>query len=135
MTGNPPAGPGTGAPATATGVANAAGDSNWSQSDVRLTTHQELSALTVELRVARTNGVTATGSSTSIPQQTRVSVVTDGDYLIYRWSLDRGQTLAADTYTFAGRFGHAPGGRDTSRDRYAVAGVGRDGPIALGGGF
>ncbi|MFC4030480.1 hypothetical protein ACFO3J_03230 [Streptomyces polygonati] len=124
-----------GAATTSAGTLDAASTTSWSQSDVSVTTHQELTALTVELRVARTGGVASTGSFSSIPGKTLASIEVEGDHLVYRWTLGPDQTLEANTYTFAGQFNHAVGGRDTSGDGYTVAAVGKDGPVALSGGF
>ncbi|WP_405580095.1 hypothetical protein [Streptomyces sp. NBC_01190] len=121
--------------ASSAGAVDAASTASWSQSDVRLTVHQELTVVTVELWLARAGGVAGTGSFCSAPGRITASVQEEGDFLVYRWTLDPGLTLAAGTYTFAGQFDHAPGQRDTSGDAYAVAAVGRDGPLVLGGGF
>ncbi len=55
--------------------------------------------------------------------------------LVYRWTLDPGQTLKADTYTFAGQFNHTAGKHQSGGDTYTVTGTGKEGPVTLDGGF
>ncbi|MYS22854.1 hypothetical protein GTW78_22465, partial [Streptomyces sp. SID4948] len=93
---------------TSAGSLDASSNASWSQSDVRLTAHQTLTALSVELRVAETGGVASTGSYTSIPGKTTASVRQEGGYLVYRWTLDPGETLG-------GRHLHLRGGSSTTR--------------------
>lgn len=130
----------TAPPAQNSGVTSVGGvdtQSNpyWMQSDVNLTNSKQLTSLTVELRVARTSGVSSTGSFTSISGQSSASITVEGDDLVYRWTLNPGQTLQPGSYIFAGQFGHTVGDRDTTGDRYTVTGSGPGGPVALSGGF
>lgn len=143
----PPAGAGgsDGAPSsTASGPANgvssvgtidASSNGYWTQTDVQLTVTKELTELTVELRIARTAGVSSTGSFDSASGQTSASVTVEGADLVYRWQLNPGQALAPGTYTFAGQFNHAQGDRDTSGDRYSAVANGPGGPATLDGGY
>ncbi|MEU1365921.1 hypothetical protein ABZ454_07280 [Streptomyces sp. NPDC005803] len=89
----------------------------WAQSNVTLRTAEPLSALTVELRIALTGGVTSTGSWRSLPEEDfTVSVTEDGGHLVYRWALRPGRTVPAGTHTFAGQYNHAEGVRDATGD-------------------
>jgi hypothetical protein len=107
----------------------------WTQSDLTLTTTRPLTSLTVELRVARTGGVSSTGSYSSVSGQTMPTVTTESDFVVYRWVLNAGQTLAPGTYTFAGQFNHDGGPRSTSGDHFLVTGGGPDGTGRSEGGF
>jgi hypothetical protein len=141
----PPAGPGGSGGASASsgsgpsggvssaGSIDASSNDYWTQTDVRITVSRELTELTVELRIARTAGVSSTGSFDSASGQTTATITEEGADLVYRWQLNPGQTLAPGTYTFAGQFNHAQGARDTSGDRYSAAANGPGGPATLSG--
>lgn len=145
--GVPSATPGTTAPqdppAGSAGALSATGTVNgqsygWAENDVTVTVTRPLTELTVELRVALTAGVSSAGQfcSGSAQSQTTATQSTENGYLVYRWALNPGQTLQPGTYTFAGQYHHAGGGRSTARDGYAVAGTGPDGATgAAEGGF
>jgi hypothetical protein len=107
----------------------------WTQNDLVLTTSQPLTALSVEVRVARTEGVANTGSWTRDGGVTTASVTVEGDELVYRWTLNAGQTLAPGSHTFAAQFQHAQGDRDTSGDTYAATSQGSDGSASVSGHF
>jgi hypothetical protein len=106
----------------------------WTESDVKLSNAQPLTSLTVELRIADTSQVSDSSSFTSAPG-TSTSVTVEGGYLVYRWTLHSGHTLAPGTYIFAGQFKHAENARDTSGDRYTVTASGTDGPATEQGHF
>ncbi|MFF1711361.1 hypothetical protein [Streptomyces sp. NPDC058268] len=93
----------------------------WAQSTLTFKTGKPLTALTVELRVAQTGGVTDTGNWRSLPADDfTVSVrKSDGD-LVYRWTLKAGRTVPAGEHVFAGQYNHAEGGRDAGEDTYAA---------------
>ncbi|MBY8880322.1 hypothetical protein [Actinacidiphila acidipaludis] len=133
--GAPPATSGSSSGVSCVGSVDSASNDYWTQSDVRLTVGRPLTSLHIELRIARTTGVSSTGSFDSVSGQTAASVAVEGDYLVYRWDLDAGQTLAAGTYTFAGQFNHAGGDRDTSGDRYTAVANGPGGAVTLGGSY
>ncbi|MEV1021713.1 hypothetical protein [Streptomyces sp. NPDC050264] len=109
----------------------------WAQSDVKFKTKRQLTALTVELRVAQTGNVADTGNWRTLPADDfTVSVAERGGFLVYRWVLKDGRTVPAGEYVFAGQFDHARGGRDAGRDRYSVSGRTADGEqAAVGGDF
>ncbi|MFI0899925.1 hypothetical protein [Streptomyces sp. NPDC020983] len=122
-------------PLRSNGVLGSNSDAYWTESDVTLTSQQPITSLTVELRIARVNGETYSASWTNATQ-VGVQVSTEADYIVYRWTLAAGQTLPADTYTFAGQFTHDPGKGGTDGDRYtATVGYASGGSVTVGGGF
>ncbi|WP_329180054.1 hypothetical protein [Streptomyces sp. NBC_01477] len=135
------AGGGSGAPAgsgplSSNGGIAASSNDYWTQSDVELTTSQTLTSLSVELRIATDNGESSTGSWSSVPDRTAARMTVEGHFLVYRWTLDPGQTLGPGTYTFSGQFNHAQGQGGTDGDRYTVtAGYGSGATATVGGGF
>ncbi len=129
---SPPSGPD--GSVTSTGVIDPHSNPYWTESDVKLSTTRPLTSLTVELRIARTGGVANNSSFTSAPGTTAV-VSVEGDQLVYRWTLDAGQTLAAGGYTFAGQFDHDEGDRDTGGDGFTVTADGPGGAVTEHGGF
>jgi hypothetical protein len=138
--GSAPGSPGSGGAVrdngvSVTGTVDGSSNPYWTQSDITLTLDRPLTSLAVELRVARTSGVASTGSYDSISGQTTVSITVQGDYLVYHWALNPGQTLPAGTYAFAGQFQHDEGDRDAGGDSYSAAGEGPGGTAAVTGGF
>lgn len=113
----------------------------WARSNVTLKTSSPLTALTVELRIALTDGVRSTGGRQSLPAgDFAVSVRTEGGFLVYRWTLRAGRTVPAGEHLFAGQYDHATGGRDAHDDSYAVRataarGGGPDGGASVWGDF
>ncbi|MEU2900496.1 hypothetical protein ACWC4E_23040 [Streptomyces sp. NPDC001273] len=108
----------------------------WAQSNVTLKTRTRLTALTVELRIGQTGGVTSTGAWRSLPEGDFDLAVDERDgFLVYTWTLRQGRTVPAGTWVFAGQYNHARGGRDAGGDTYtAKAGTGPE-QHAVGGGF
>lgn len=119
---------------TSAGVIDPHSNPYWTEEDVRFSTSRPLTSLTVELRVARTGGVADNSSFTSAPG-TSTAISVEGDQLVYRWTLDAGQTLAPGSYTFAGQFDHDEGDRDTGGDGFTVAANGPGGAVTEQGGF
>ncbi|MYW66564.1 hypothetical protein GTY65_21230 [Streptomyces sp. SID8379] len=109
----------------------------WGQSDVTFRTKEQLSALTVELKVAQTGAVADTGSWRSLPSEDfTVSVEERDGFLVYRWVLRPGKSVPVGEFVFAGQYDHADGGRDASDDTYTVsARTGAGEPAAVGGDF
>ncbi|MET9447691.1 hypothetical protein [Streptomyces cinerochromogenes] len=96
----------------------------WAQSNLTLKTSEPLSSLTVELKVARTAGVTSTGAWRSLPEGDFSQSVTEKDgFVVYTWTLKQGRTVPAGEWVFAGQYDHARGGRDAGADRYVMTGV------------
>ncbi|MFK4066625.1 hypothetical protein [Streptomyces sp. NPDC029674] len=108
----------------------------WAQSNVTLKTREELTALTVELRIARTGGVASTGAWRSLPESDFTLTIAEKDgYLVHRWVLKQGRTVPAGQWVFAGQYNHARGGRDARDDRYAVTARTRSGQLTVSGDF
>ncbi|MEV8564056.1 hypothetical protein AB0436_00430 [Streptomyces sp. NPDC051322] len=120
----------------ARGTIDAGSNAYWAQSDVAFTNDRALSALTVELRVARTGGVTDTGNWRDLPAADfAVSVRPEGRFLVYRWTLKDGHTARAGRHVFAAQYNHAEGARDPKGDSYTVRGVASGRQIEAHGGF
>lgn len=111
----------------------------WAQSNVTLKTTEELTALTVQLRIAQTGGVTSTGAWRSLPEQDfHLTVEEDGGFLVYTWVLKNGRTVPKGEFVFAGQYNHERGGRDAGDDTYAMAaktGNAAGAGFAVAGGF
>lgn len=108
----------------------------WAQSNVTLKTREELTALTVELRIAQTGGVTSTGAWRSLPEADFTLTIAEKDgYLVHTWRLKEGRTVPAGQWVFAGQYTHARGGRDARDDRYAATARTRSEQLAVSGDF
>ncbi|MEU5026817.1 hypothetical protein [Streptomyces milbemycinicus] len=108
----------------------------WAQSDVILKTGKPLTSLTVELRVAHTGGVLTTGAWSTLPtDDMKVSVRSEKNALVYRWTLRDGATVPAGRHVFAGQYNHAEGDRDLTEDSYSASGNGPSGAFAVRGAF
>ncbi|MFK4068149.1 hypothetical protein [Streptomyces sp. NPDC029674] len=93
----------------------------WSQSDITIKAKKPLTALTVEVRVARSGEVADTGDWRSLPEDDfDVSVAERDGFLVYRWTLKEGRSVAVGEHVFAGQFNHPGGKRDAGADTYAV---------------
>ncbi|MFC9329239.1 hypothetical protein [Kitasatospora sp. NPDC057015] len=109
---------------------------DWAQSNVTLRTSSPLTALTVELRIALTDGVKNAGSWQTRPAADfDVSVREDGGFLLYRWTLKPGRTVPVGQHVFAGQYGHATGGRDAKDDTYRADATTAAGRPAVWGDF
>ncbi|MET7485794.1 hypothetical protein [Streptomyces sp. NPDC005538] len=96
----------------------------WAQSDVTLKTTKQLTALTVQLKIKQTGGVTSTGAWRSLPEDDFTLTVAEQDgFLVYTWVLKEGRTVAAGEWVFAGQYDHERGGRDAKDDSYSAAGT------------
>ncbi|HWS35215.1 MAG TPA: hypothetical protein VN408_21040 [Actinoplanes sp.] len=91
---------------------------------VTLTTTTELTSLTVEIRLARTDGLTARSGAKKTPGASVTStVIEEPDAFVYRFVMAPSDTLGPGTYTFTARYTHPDGGRDAGGDTYqAVSG-------------
>lgn len=108
----------------------------WGQSDLILRTTQQLTSLTLELRIAQTGAVQYTGTWRTLPSDD--FTVTDqqvGGALVYRWVLKPGLTVPAGQYEFAGQYNHATGLRDVTGDSFRVDARTASGSSAVWGGF
>ncbi|MFC1414782.1 hypothetical protein ACEZCY_37380 [Streptacidiphilus sp. N1-12] len=108
----------------------------WGQSNLVLKTAQQLTSLTLELRIAETGGVQYTGTWRTLPSDDfTVSHQQIGGALVYRWVLKPGRTVPAGQYEFAAQYNHATGPRDVTGDGFRVDARGPSGPNAVWGGF
>ncbi|MFH8977398.1 hypothetical protein [Streptomyces sp. NPDC017890] len=143
----PPTAPGTGTarpPASAVedgplwsdGSVDPHSNDFWAQSNVTLKTGEPLTALTVELRVAQTGGVTSTGAWRSLPEGDFTFTVEERDgFLVHRWTLKQGRTVPAGEWMFAGQYNHERGGRDAHGDRYTATATAGSGQLSVKGDF
>ncbi|GGZ33851.1 hypothetical protein [Streptomyces poonensis] len=108
----------------------------WAQSNVTLKTEEKLTALTVELRIALTEGVTSTGAWRSLPERDFTLTTGEEDgFLVYRWVLKEGRTVPAGEWVFAGQYDHERGGRDAGDDDYTITATADGEQRAVGGDF
>ncbi|WP_149182187.1 hypothetical protein [Streptomyces sp. TRM49041] len=109
----------------------------WAQSNISVHTGAELTALTVEVRVAQTGGVAGTGHWRTLPaDHFTVSVREENGALVHTWTLRRVHTVPTGEHVFAAQYNHAEGGRDARGDRYTVTATAADGGRAtVTGGF
>lgn len=108
----------------------------WAQSTLTFKTGKSLTALTVELRVEQTGGVTDTGNWRSLPADDfTVWVREEGGELVYRWTLKAGRTVPAGEHVFAGQYNHAEGRRDAGDDTYAAEATASGQKAAVRGDF
>ncbi|MFI9758658.1 hypothetical protein ACIHFB_12015 [Streptomyces sp. NPDC051963] len=93
----------------------------WAQSNVTLKVDEQLTALTVRLKVKQTGGVGSAGAWRSLPEQDFTLTVGEQDgFLVYTWVLKEDRTVAKGEWVFAGQYNHARGGRDAADDGYAA---------------
>ncbi|RRR76929.1 hypothetical protein EHS43_29500, partial [Streptomyces sp. RP5T] len=108
----------------------------WAQSNVTLKVAEQLTALTVELRVAQNGGVTDSGAWRSLPEDDFTLTVAERDgFLVYTWVLKDGRTVPKGEWVFAGQYNHERGGRDAKDDRYTATATAKSGDLAVRGGF
>ncbi|MBE8473189.1 hypothetical protein [Streptomyces justiciae] len=108
----------------------------WAQSNITLKTSEELTALTVQLRIAQTGGVTSAGAWRSLPEDdfTLTSEEKDG-FLVYTWTLKEGRKVPKGEWVFAGQYDHERGGRDAGDDSYTATGTADGEQLAVKGDF
>ncbi|MDN3021130.1 hypothetical protein [Streptomyces sp. S.PB5] len=108
----------------------------WAQSDITLKTSEELTALTVQLKVAQTGGVTSTGAWRSLPETDFTLTTEEKDgFLVYTWTLKEGRKVPKGEWVFAGQYDHERGGRDAARDTYTATGTAGGEQLSVKGGF
>ncbi|MEH0422305.1 hypothetical protein [Streptomyces sp. B21-083] len=108
----------------------------WAQSDVTIKTSGQLTALTVELKIAQTGGIASTGAWRSAPEDDFDLTVTERDgFLVYTWVLKDGHKVLPGEWVFAGQYNHTRGGRDAKDDTYTVTGEAAGGQLAVKGDF
>ncbi|WCN00657.1 hypothetical protein [Streptomyces sp. M92] len=132
----PPASAAADGPLWSNGAVDPHSNEFWAQNNVTLRTAEALTALTVELRVAQTGGVTSTGAWRSLPEDDFDFAVGERDgFLVYRWTLKEGRTVPAGEWVFAGQYDHARGGRDAQADRYTATAAAGSGGLSVRGDF
>lgn len=108
----------------------------WAQSNLTLKTSRELTALTVQLKVAQTGGVTSTGAWRSPPEDDFTLTVEEKDgFVVYTWVLKEGRTVREGEWVFAGQYDHERGGRDAKDDSYAMAATAGGEQLSVAGDF
>ncbi|MFF3843686.1 hypothetical protein [Streptomyces sp. NPDC002328] len=108
----------------------------WAQSNITIKTSEQLSALTVELKVAQTGGVSSAGAWRSLPESDFTYTVAERDgFLVHTWVLKEGRTVPKGEWVFAGQYDHDRGGRDAKDDRYTVTARVGDDTRSVGGDF
>ncbi|MFG3156401.1 hypothetical protein ACGF7W_30685 [Streptomyces sp. NPDC048219] len=135
-TARPPAAGTEDGPLASDGVVDPHSNEYWAQSNITLRTSSPLTALTVELRVAQTGSVASTGAWRSLPEDDFTFTVEERDgFLVYRWTLERGRTVPAGEWVFAGQYNHERGGRDANGDRYSATATAASGQLSVRGDF
>ena len=108
----------------------------WAQSNLTLKTSEQLTALTVQLKVAQTGGVTSTGAWRSLPEDDFTLTVEEKDgFVVYTWVLKEGRTVAKGEWVFAGQYDHERGGRDAKDDSYAMTATAGGKQLSVAGDF
>ncbi|GAB2962463.1 hypothetical protein GCM10023080_023700 [Streptomyces pseudoechinosporeus] len=108
----------------------------WAQSNVTVKSEEQLTSLTVELRIKQTGGVNSAGAWRSLPEGDFELTVGERDgFLVYTWVLKEGRTVPAGEFVFAGQYDHDRGGRDAGDDRYAATAVSDGQQVAVQGDF
>lgn len=108
----------------------------WAQSNVTVKSEKQLTALTVELRIKQTGGVTSAGAWRSLPEVDFEQTVGERDgFIVYTWKLKEGRTVPAGEFVFAGQYDHDRGGRDAGDDRYAATATADGEQVGVQGDF
>jgi hypothetical protein len=108
----------------------------WAQSNITLKAKQEVTALTVQLRIAQTGGVSSTGAWRALPEDDFTLTVAEQDgFLVYTWVLKEGRTVPAGEWVFAGQYDHDRGGRNAGGDSYVITGQSDGRSRVVGGDF
>ncbi len=100
------------------------------RSAVMIKAAEELTTLTLTLRVEPAAGLTLDGLTTDVPGDLiATEAERDGDALLYHFTLREGRTLAKGRYAFTARYGGAGSSRNAGQDTFeafADATVGND---------
>ncbi|MFC9908232.1 hypothetical protein [Streptomyces sp. NPDC059862] len=108
----------------------------WAQSNITVKTSEQLTELTVQLRIAQTGGVSSTGAWRSLPEDDFTLTVGEQDgFLVYTWVLKEGRTVPAGEWVFAGQYDHERGGRDAKDDGYAATARAGSEELSVAGDF
>ncbi|MFD8719701.1 hypothetical protein ACFV2H_17215 [Streptomyces sp. NPDC059629] len=123
-------------PLRSDGSVNPHSNDFWAQSDVTLKVSQQLTALTVQLKVAQTGGVSNTGAWRSLPETDFTQTVAEQDgFLVYTWTLKPDAKVPVGQWVFAGQYNHESGGRDAKDDSYTITGSADGKQYAVTGDF
>jgi cytoskeletal protein RodZ len=108
-------------PIAARGTINPRSNIYWAENDLTIDVAQPLTTLTVEIRIAQTDGVQHTGEWRTEPADDfTLSVAPADGFLVYRWTLKPGRTVPALQQVFAAQYNHKTGKRDASKDTFRV---------------
>ncbi|MEU6258216.1 hypothetical protein [Streptomyces sp. NPDC047043] len=108
----------------------------WAQSNITFKTSEQLTSLTVQLKVAQTGGVGSAGAWRSLPEQDfDLTVGEQNGFLVYTWTLKEGRTVPKGEWVFAGQYNHQRGGRDAKDDTYSIMATADGQQRAVGGDF
>ncbi|MER7755064.1 hypothetical protein [Kitasatospora sp. NPDC097643] len=108
----------------------------WGQDNLVLRTTQQLTSLTVEMRVAQTGDVRDARTWQTLPgDDFTVTVQESGGVLTYRWVLKPGRTVPTGQHEFACQFNHAAGVRSAGGDSYRVEAQSTGGTASVWGGL
>ncbi|NNN34573.1 hypothetical protein HLK59_30280, partial [Streptomyces sp. S3(2020)] len=108
----------------------------WAQSNITLKTSEQLTALTVRLKIAQTGGVTSAGAWRSLPEDDFTLTTEEKDgFVVYTWTLKADREVAKGEWVFAGQYDHERGGRDAADDSYTVTGTAGGEQLAVKGDF
>ncbi|BCJ43816.1 hypothetical protein GCM10010168_91410 [Actinoplanes ianthinogenes] len=111
------------------------GGKTQASSVVTIKTTERLTALTVTIRLVRTDRLAGRGGSQQVPgASVNSAVIEEADALVYRFTLSSGDTLEPGTYTFFARYTYAEGGRDAGADTYAATATSANGAALNAGG-
>jgi len=126
----------TDGPLSSDGTIDAHSNQYWTQSDVTLKTSKQLTALTVQLKIAQTGGVSNTGAWRALPEDDFTFTVGEqGGFLVYTWVLKDGRTVNPGQWVFAGQYDLGRGGRGAGGDSYAISGTAAGKTHSVSGGF
>ncbi|OXY99565.1 hypothetical protein [Streptomyces diastatochromogenes] len=132
----PPADGETDGPLWSDGSVDPHSNDFWAQSNVTFKTSEQLTSLTVQLKVAQTGGVSSAGAWRSLPEQDFTLTVGEQDgFLVYTWVLKDGRTVPKGEWVFAGQYNHERGGRDAKDDSYSITATADGEQRAVGGDF
>lgn len=108
----------------------------WAQSDLTFKASEQLTELTVQLKIAQTGGVTSAGAWRSLPERDfDLTVEESAGFLVYTWTLKDDRTVPVGTFVFAGQYDHEGGGRDAGDDSYAMTAKSNGENLAVSGDF
>ncbi|MET7602854.1 hypothetical protein ABZS96_10005 [Streptomyces avermitilis] len=124
----PPAAGTTDGPLWSDGSVDPHSNDFWAQSNVTLKTSEQLTSLTVQLKIKQSGGVTDAGAWRSLPEDDfTTTVVEKGGFLVYTWVLKPDHTVWPGEWVFAGQYDHDRGGRDAKDDSYSATATAKDG--------